>query len=342
MQLRIGKIADELMKQKYKKKCKNIPKNIPVKHKRRQGKKLSKRSAVISTADIKLSALGGGSIAAAEEQLGVPSLNKLFKKKPELKKAWERGIFLHNIADFAATATTIAEAGIELKLEPGQLEKIFAEDSEIAETWNTSRHNKRIEIKKAFMAKAIESCSLAAIKQMDKLLGREIAHPALDFSHINTEQMMTLTGRSRQTLQVDWPNKGLSRNGDGTYNLLTFFGWFEDFTIKKLAPVKVEGETLADEKMKNLKLDRAERLGQLLKRDEVITGLVARDQTILDVFKKHIDGQKELFIKQALEKILEEIRRELSVKIFDMKLDEEQSRKLKDLLDGLMPAEVEL
>lgn len=265
---------------------------------------------------------------------GEKSLNDLFNRRPELKKAWLRGVFLRNIADYAATPKTIAEAGIAMGMEPGALEKLFASDFEAADTWNKSRDKKRIEIEDAFMNKAIETCSISAIKQMQKLMSREVVPPAADFTRVSTKSMMELTKYSRETLQVDWPNKGLSRNIDGTYNLLTFFGWFEDYISKKAMPQKQENPA-ANEKARKYKIENDERIGKLLDRNKVILSFAARLQTDMRIFSKYLAEQKDPFVKQTLERIFEESRRERTKAMPELKLNEELTENLKDLLEKI-------
>ena len=265
------------------------------------------------------------------------SLNELFEKRKDLRLAWERGTFLKNIAEFGGKNYTIAEAESQLEMETGQLEQIFLKDFEASNTWNQARLKTLLAIK----GKWLEMVGLAtpsALKQLEKLMRREIAHKAVDFSRLTTAQMMELTGKTRQTIQYEWPVKqGLSRNSDGTYNLAVFLKWFEEFTLKtKTVRPAVETNSLADEKTIKVRLENEETVGRLLDRTKVIAGLVGRQQTIVRLFTKTIAEQKEPATKQILERVFDEIRRELATNIFDMKLNEKQAAILKKLLDNLM------
>ena len=276
---------------------------------------------------------------ATKHESAVKSLNDLFAAKPELKAAFERGRFLREIADYAATSMTIAEVEIERGMKVGELETIFAADFEAAQAWNSSRHKKRMEIKRAFMNKAVETCSIPAIKQMDKLLGREIARPAVDFHQLTTSQMMEIMGVSRQTLQVNWPENGLKRNSDGTYNLMVFVRWYEDYLSKKLEPKKAAApEALRDKKAEMLDIELKEKIGQLLDRKSVVAGLLGREQLDKNMYDKLLDKVPALVENQPMErirKILEEayieIKNEKTKYKIELKLGED-TQKLFDVL----------
>ena len=332
----LEKYEDEMKK----KENKNTPPaivSLKAKKTKRRGGKTIKRPAVVSATDIKLAATQGLSVTQAETQLGVSSLNKLFAKQPQLKQAWERGTFLKNIAEFGGKNYTIAEAESELGLDAGQLDKIFLADFEASNTWNQARLKTLLAIKGKWL-EMVGMASPSALKQLEKLMRREIAHREVDFTRLTTNQMMEITGKTRQTLQVEWPEKGLSRNSDGTYNLAVFLRWFEEY-LPMIRPAPKSISQSQDEKARKYKLDNDERTGRLIERTKVITGLVARGQNILGIFQRTIDSQKDPFLKQSLEKIIEDIRREISKNIIEMKLDEKQSLKLRELLDSLEPTE---
>lgn len=260
-------------------------------------------------------------------------LNKLFEKKPCLRQAWLRGTFLKNIADYAATPKEIKDAGAAMGLEIGELEKIFTTDFEAAQTWNQSRHKKRMEIQDAFMKKAVESCSINAIKQMDKLMSREVIPSAADYAKVSIADLCELVDVTRMTLDNWYNMEGLPRNlgARPTFNLKAFIKWYAGHIIKITSPRKAETPAQS-EKARKYKMENDEKVGRLLDRNKVILSFAARFQTDIRIFLKHLAEQKDPHTKQTLERIFEEIRRELTNTIPDLKLNEELLEHVKGLL----------
>lgn len=289
------------------------------------------------TAEIKLAATAGKSVAEIEKSLKIADFNKLLDLNPELKAAFERGRFLRNIAEFGGKNYTIPEAGGELGLKSGELDKIFATDFEAADIWNQSRLQTLLAIKSKWL-EMVGMASPAALKQLEKLMSRGIVQPAADLTHITSKQLQELTRRSRQTVEYEWPKThGLVRNSDATYNLYVFFPWFEEFVVRTrigTSPKQSESAATA-EKARKYKMENDERQGRLLPRDKVIAGLTARMQTTLRIFYKALIEQKDPYIKQTLERAFEEIRRELAAVPPELKLSEEQTEKMKELLNDV-------
>jgi hypothetical protein len=314
----------------------------------------------LSAASLKLLAFEGKSIAECEtllsEELKVKSeklnkkkksktnhsslctinLNEIFEKQPELKAAWERGRFLRALAKYAATATTFAEAEIELKLPAGELDNIFKTDAEAADTWNQARHNKRIEIREAIINKAVDKLTPSALKQIDLLLQKEIVTPSADFARVSINEMCEIAGVTRMTLHTWHTQEGCPRNmgANPTFNLAAVWKWFSEYIIRRASPQKAETPAQS-EKARKYKMENDERLGKLLDRNKVIAGLAARNQTIMRIFAKSLAEQKDPYIKQSLERCFEEIRREIATAVPELKLSEEQAARLKELFNEL-------
>ncbi|HAL44570.1 MAG TPA: hypothetical protein DCP47_01390 [Phycisphaerales bacterium] len=262
------------------------------------------------------------------------SLNDAFGRFPELKAAFDRGRFLKNIAEFGGKNYTIAEAEGEFGLKNGELDKIFASDIEAADTWNQSRLKTLLSIKSKWL-EMVGMASPAALKQLEKLMRREIAHQSIDFMHVTSKQMQELTGKTRQTIEYEWPkNYQMPKNSDGSYNLFAFIKWFEEYILRtKTGAAPKQAESAAtNEKARKYKMENDERAGRLLDRGKVVAGLAARNQTILRIFAKALTEQKDPYIKQSLERAFEEIRREIAASMPELKLSEEQAARLKDLL----------
>lgn len=274
------------------------------------------------------------------------TLNQIFIDKPELKAAFERGRFLKALADLAESNLTIAEIEAELKKnqflkKEDELAKIFAADSETADLFNQSRHKHIIDVQQILKAN-LHKASPAAIRAYKTLFVNEMAVPAADLSHITSKQMQDITGKTRQTVENDWPKKfGLSRNSDGTFNLAVFFPWFEAHTIntKTSGGRSGEPEALRSKKAEMLDIELKERTGQLLDRRSVIAGLVGRTQLEKNMFDKFIDKVPALIENQPVErirKIIEDSFTEIRNEMIKHKLELKLSPELQTLFDTLM------
>lgn len=273
-------------------------------------------------------------------QLSNINLNTVFEKRPELKTAFDRGRFLRNIAEFGGKNYTVAEAGGELGLKAGELDKVFATDFEAADIWNQARLQTLLAIKNKWLD-MVGMASPAALKQLEKLMSRGIIQPAADLTHITSKQMQELTDKSRQTIENDWPKKyGLPRNTDGTFNLFVFFAWYTGY-VKSVntGPAKSDKNSLADIKARRLEVQMQRETGDLLERNKVIAGLTARHQTLLRIFSRALTDQKDPFVKQTLDRIFEDVRRELAAVPPELRLSEPHSGKLQELLNELSDTE---
>ena len=247
-----------------------------------------RRRAPITAARVRELAINAETFAAAETAVKLPeSLPDILSAHPRLQASWERGRFLRNLRELAATAVTIAEAEQALELPADRLRQLLETDKEIADTWNQARLATTIEIKAALVSAAKDG-KANAIKNVERLLVREIARSSQDFTHITIAEMVELTGKTRQTIHEWYTRYGLMRNSDKTYNLRDFLTWFEQFTLSKATGRNphVELDILKTRKAEKLEIDLAHRRGQLLDRDEVMAGILARHQSLLDAFNR--------------------------------------------------------
>jgi len=104
-----------------------------------------------------------------------------------------------------------------------------------------------------------------------------------DLHHISLSQIIEITGRGRRTI-YDWIGKGLPRNADGSFDLVLFLKWFEKYTIRKLPPqaVATAVNPLQAAKAQRLEIDLARVKNQLLDRNEVMAGQLARHQNLIN------------------------------------------------------------
>jgi len=271
--------------------------------------KKKNRRPKITAARLKLLAVECETIAAAEEQLaGNKSLAEIFDISEKLKAAWERGRFLRNLRRLAATAATITEAAQSLGMEADKLGEVLNSDIEAADMWNQARLAVTIDIKTALVAAAKEG-KAAAIKNIEMILQREIAHGRTDFSRLSIDEMCQVTGRTRQTLHEWYTNQGLSRNSDKTFDLKTFLFWFENYVLRKAdhrgSKTLAETDPLKAAKTEKLEINLAKEKKNLLDREQVMAGVLARYQMMINSFNRKADELAMLCHGQPPAKITE-------------------------------------
>ncbi len=283
--------------------------------------------------------------AEADDRAGLTRpLADILAKNKKLTAAWERGRFLRDLGELAATAVTINEAEGSLQLEAGSLKPILADDREAADIWNSARLETTIDIKKALVDQAKSGKPMAA-RQIENILRREIARPRADFHHLPIELMVELTGKTRQTIHAWYSKHGLQRNSDKTFDLTVFLNWFEDFTLKKAgraaAPqTAFDTNPLAAKKAEKLEMDIAAQKGQLLPRSAVIAGLLARHQAMINAMARKsgplamsCHGQTTEKIAGLLEKFFDEAKRDQCQVPDELGLDDKAQKKFIELME---------
>lgn len=317
---------------------------------KRGEKQIRRKHRPLGASRIKLLALNYPDMTAAEaaaaEMFGFDEpLAEYLKKNKDLAAAWERGRFLRHLKELASTAVTISEAENTLELQPGQLKKMIETDPEIAELWNGERLAVIVALKKAMVEKAKEG-KLNAIKQIEYLLRNEIAgREQIDFKRVTITQLCELTGRTRQSVH-DWYTKhGLNRNSDKTFDLYDFIPWYANFIITKKAdapgrPAAGRIDPLRDVRAQNLQLDLEHKRGQLLDRQQVIAGLLARSQTLINSLDRKAEDLAALCNNRPMVKIIEildnffdDVRRQQCTVPEFLNLPEKAKEKYEELME---------
>ena len=130
-------------------------------------------------------------------------------------------------------------------------------------------------------------------------------------------------------------------NKDGTFNISVFFRWlWDEYIPRKPSPGRpAEPEELRSKKAKMLEIDLRERMGQLLDRTSVITGLTGRHQLMLNSLDKLANKLPDLVVNQPPERIRKilkdsfaEMRNDMADSKIELKLDEKRQKMLKELL----------
>jgi len=222
--------------------------------------------------------------AAASLESG-QSLAFALKKNKKYKNAWQKGRFLRKLGQLAETAATTAEAERALELDTGELSKLLGRNGEVADLWHSKRLSLIIELKKSLVKSAMEG-KAAAIKNIEKILRNELKskHQG-DYHNVTINEMIELTGRTRQTIHSWYTKYGLQRNSDKTFDLGVFIPWIEDFIAQKLnnSPKSAfSDDPLKEAKAEKLQLDMNRVKGSLLERQQVMAGLLARQQNLIN------------------------------------------------------------
>ena len=318
----------------------------------RKTKKTRRKRSPVSGRVVRHLAFECGSITEADAKLaekGVKGeLAGLMEQFGYLAEAWERGVFLRELQQLAMTAVTIPEAEASLEMGTGELKKLLDEDAEVADIWNRARLNVTIEIKQAIVKQAIEG-KPSAIKQIEMLLRQEIGRPRADLTRLSIGQMVELTGKTRQTIH-DWVVKhGLGRNADRTFDLKVFVQWLEEFAVKKMNGsagrfVGAETDPLKVAKTERLQLELEKQKGNLLDRNQVIAGQMARQQTLVNTLDRKASdlamlcqGQSAEAITKVLDGFFEDLRREQCQIPEQLQLPAAIAKKFRKLMDELRP-----
>ena len=272
-------------------------------------KKIKRKRRPVSASRVRAAAISSPTMADAEVSLKLKRpLADILSEFPDLSAAWARGRLLKTIAQFARTAATITEAGESLSLPPGKFAEMLKTDPEVADAFHEARLQTIIKIKTAIVDRATDG-NVTAARQVETILRREIVHPAIDFGHLSTDQMVAITGRSRQTVH-DWVSKhGLPRNADKTFSMPVFVKWFEGFVFRKAdigkAPASANLNPFQAAKAQQMQLDLDRQLGNLLDRGMVISGLIARHQGLVNSLTRGVDDLAMVCFAQPQEKIAE-------------------------------------
>lgn len=166
-----------------------------------------------------------------------------------------------------------------------------------------------------------------------------------DYRRVTLMQLIEITGKKRRTIYF-WIDRGLPREEDGTFLLPKVFEWLETYTENKTL------ERLPDRKMNPYQVNRArelamhiaEREHQLLKRDEVMTGQVARHQNLINAFTHKSEelamqahGQPQSKIMELLGEFFDEVLRQQCSVPEQLHLPEEKAKLFSELLNSLNP-----
>jgi len=250
-------------------------------------------------------------VADADSEIRTRSpLVLILKRYPLLKKAWNRGRLLRRLKAVASQAPSIAQAASHLGFSEQKFQELLDEDLEVADIWEKEQLKLYVETRRQVFELAADDVSWAKKCIYDLMTKHPEAGLKANILEIGitTDQLAQLTKKSIQTI-YNWIKKfNLPRQANKTFDLGTFFSWYEEFLLKKAS-----GENGAVIPLDPLKAVKAERIRlelqksrkELLNRDEVIAGQIAWFHNILGCFERGVEELTRLCYGQDRDKIAE-------------------------------------
>ena len=187
----------------------------------------------------------------------------------------------------AAAPAEKAEAAHALGMDLEVFEKMLAADLEAAGVWNQARIDTAVEMKRQ-LRKLADRGKRYAIEAVVRTLREGAVRPNVDFNRVELADVALVCGVSRQTVH-SWVSRfGAPQNKeDKTYSLIAMFKWYERFIPQRMdagkvkVPAEVSDPLRAETaRMRRVQVEKA--IGRLLPRDEVIAGIIARHQQLLN------------------------------------------------------------
>jgi predicted DNA-binding transcriptional regulator AlpA len=294
--------------------------------------------------------LNSKTITDAQLELQPPmDLTHLLHTYPELDEAWKRGRLLHQVRAWAATPTSIADASKKLQ-PPQDLQRLISSDREVADIWYQSRHDAAIGLKNRLMRVALDG-NQAAIRAIEPFLAehrplREAdASSGVRLDHLAVAELAQIMGKSRQTI-YDWVRKhGLPRQEDKTFDLPAVLAWWEQYIEARAlqnTPAADTPDRVRQLRAERMEMELAREKAQLLDRQEVLAGLIARHQLLVQWARQSIEelarlcqGQKAERIAEILGKAIDELRTQLCQVPAELQLPADAEKKFTEILREL-------
>ena len=264
--------------------------------------------------------------AAGDLGLDPVTFGRILRDKKRAADAWLRGHRLYSLARMAESGTPRPEAAAALEMSADELDALLADDAEMRVTWTTGHSEYARQLRSRLQDQAREG-SVAALRQLLGEIGQEGQRAAsqVDFRALTQQQILEVLQpfiRTRQSLNL-WEKEtpASPRNKDGTYPLADFLVWFVARRIRQAAaggPGTAEDEDLRLKRARRekIELENRHRRAELLDRNEVIAGLVARAQTLVawlegkpSALAAVLQGQPPARIVEYLDKEFAELRR---------------------------------
>lgn len=303
---------------------------------KRKGGKRGKRPRAklpVSAVRVRGAALVHDTIAEAAAALDVdPPLDQCLTAHPALQDAWERGQFLRRLGELASVPATVSEAAKDLGIDPRELRRLLDTDRIARDLWDERRFRLRIEGKRA-LVELVKGGQVSAtgIARIERVLNENLGiepqkAPGTDLTRVPQKDLVDLLGVSRVTLHDWYLNKGLPRNGDGSYNLRDVVPWWrryiEDKIITSGPKVSLPGGETPTQRIKRrrIELEVAEVEGRLWRREDVIDHWIGLAQIAANTLSRQtaiehghqLAGRTAEEVTRALEKLFARLRRDLA------------------------------
>lgn len=290
-------------------------KKAPAAHERgknRQSKR--RRRRLISPLRLRRLAFACEDLAEADQALALRRpLVDVIAGDGELAAAWRRGQFLRKLETAASKVQSLSQAAKWLKVAGGgmALRKILDGDLEAKDVWDENWLRAEMEVKAATFANA-KAGNGQAIKTVENWIraadGEAGATVRADYGRLSISQAAELFGVTRQAVHEWFTKQGLGRNPDGSFDLKTMIAWFEQFTVTKASRGKdilAEINPLQAIKARRLAVDLERARGNLLDREQVVAGQVARFGNLIDSLGKLAREVAPMLVNQTLDTIKE-------------------------------------
>jgi len=280
------------------------------------------------------------------EKSGI-DLAHLIQQDDKLADAWQRGRFLRNVRNLASVPVTMDEAARRLALnDADELRTLLEHDAEARDTWRQTRQEAFIRIKVVLTRTALEG-NQAAIRMVENFL-----HAEMDYKigggprRLRIADIADLVGRSRH-LVYNWMQKNnLPLGPDKTIDLKDFMRWFETFTAEKAATrnggKKDQSSRLHQVKVEQIEIELKRCRHELLARDEVMAGILARHQVLINSVRQKAPQIAQLCQEQKPERIIKiitdslaDICRELCQVPAELHLPERAAKAYREVLKML-------
>lgn len=320
------------------------------KAKDRSAKRKKRRRRLISALRVRRLAYAFANMAEADhaQSLRRP-LADILAGDAELEGAWQRGQFLRTLERAAATAQSLSQAAKWLKIDGGgsELRRMLDDDPEARDVWDQNWVAAMISLKDAIVANA-KNGNPQAIKTVEVWLRDEIIQSGsgkIDFGRVTMMQLVEIFSVTRQAIDKWYRQKGLPRNGDGTFDMRSTISWFERYIDARATsgakPTDIDPTRTVKRRKIEIEIDRE--LDRLLDRDLVVRSFAQRCEHIARGLASQVRELPSLLENQPskrIAEILDQSRREM-LDFFkkiptELKLPEGPAKSLAECLEQLI------
>jgi phage terminase Nu1 subunit (DNA packaging protein) len=265
-------------------------------------------------------------------------------KKKSKRKSFGGSRLGSEVNKLAMSGCDHEQAADALGLTEADLRQRLSSNPRLARKWREGRLRLILTLK-ASLLKAAQAGKVSAIRQLEGVLRAELSGGSTkqpDFNHVPTSELCEIVGVTRRTLDRWRTQHGLKRSADRTYDLAEVFAWLESYYAQKHQAGDDQGDDLRRVKAERLRAELAEKRGELLDRQEVICGLIARHQILIRWARQNFDelgrlcqGQKAERIEEILKKSFDQLKKELCNVPSELQISGEPEKHLKRCLETL-------